>query len=428
MQNFFSIDPISAILLVVLAVVGISSLIHSVMYFREKENSQAKPIAKVAYFGAMVLMIAALAFGYLASHIVMTWVFTEITTIAAGLLIYHNRDSRALESVWKYVFVCAISITFVFIGILFWSLALMQVGVSDLSYISIMAHAEEMSPMWLAIGFVFIFTGYTVKMGLFPMFTAGIDAKDSAPAPAAAMLSSVLVNLGFVGIYRTYAVVSLSSIASWGRVLLITTALVTLFISTVYMVRIKNFKRMLAYSSIEHSSVVALGLALGPAGTYAAILHLIMHSFVKSSLFLGFTQIWRVYKTKDIDRMGGYFQINPFGAFVLVFGLFSVTAVPPSGMFMSELGVFAAILSQNMYLVMVLTVLFLTVLVWAICSNIFKIVFAPFGGQSEFSALEKPSPWESMIPLILLALAVYIGYFTPEPLMQLVQSAALMIS
>ena len=421
---FFTIDALSIIMLIVLAIVCVVVFFHSFTYLRrQKANARIKAI----YYLSLLLFIAALALGYISGHIVMTWVFTEVTTLAAGVLIYHHRASLAIKSVWKYVFVCAISVTFIFIGILFWSLALLNAGSTDLSYTSFYNLSDRLNPFWLGLGFVFIFTGYTAKIGLFPMFTAGIDAKDSAPSPSAAMLSSVLVNLGFVGIYRAYAVIARSSLAAFGQTLIIVTALITLFVATVYMVKIANFKRMLAYSSIEHSALVSLGMVLGPAGCAAAILHLVMHSFIKSGLFLHYPQLAVFYGSKSLDDMGDYFNRNPFGAVVLVLGLFCITAVPPSGLFVSELGIFSAMIQNGNWLVLILTMLFLTVLIWAICKSIFRVVFLPAKNPLAAPQDVKPHPFESVFQLLLFILAIAIGYFTPIKLISLIAEATFLI-
>lgn len=418
-MEFFNLDALSIIMLGTLLVVSVPVLFHSIVYF--KDSDHAEKASKGLYYSALAVLILALAAGYLADHIVVTWIFTEVTTLASGFLIYHHRNSTSLEAVWKYVFVCAISVTFIFIGILLWSLALIEIGVTDLHYSTIRDFAAVMNPLWLTLGFIFIFTGYTVKMGLFPMFTAGIDAKDAAPSPSAAMLSSVLLNLGFVGIFRTFAVVEASAFDTWGRMLLIATALITLFISTVYMVKIKNIKRMWAYSSIEHSSLVCLGIAFGPIGAYFAILHLVMHSFVKAGLFLHFTQIWRVYKTKAIDEMGGYLELNPFGAVVLLLGMLSVTAVPPSGLFMSELGIFGVLLGSGQWFVFVLLVLFLTVLIWACIKATLRLIFLPCTRELNPG---KIAWWEPISQLALFCLTIYIGYAQPAFLCDLIREAA----
>ena len=423
-MQYFNIDSLSMIMTAVLAIVLLPVIIHSIIYFKDYKASVWE---RLVYFGAMLMLVAALFLGYVSSHIAMTWVFTEVTTLAAGILIYHHREELALEAVWKYVFVCAISVTFIFIGILFWSLAMLHCGCTDLSYASLAQHSAEMDPRWTRLGFLFIFAGYTAKMGLFPMFTAGIDAKDNAPSPAASMLSSVLMNLGFVGIYRAWAVVSMGECAQWGRVLLIAAALLTLFVATTYMVRVGNFKRMLAYSSIEHSAIVLLGLCFGRVGVTFALLHLVMHSFVKCGLFLHYGQIAKVYKSKLTADMGDYFNLNPAGALVLLLGLFSVTAIPPSGMFMSEIGIFSAMIASGNLWIMIITTLFLTVLIWAIVKSIIKIVFLP---REVSSADVEPVHicWaESLTQFLLFALAIYVGYCCPDCLMNLITATSSMI-
>ena len=424
-MEYFSLDSLSILMMAALAIVLLPVLIHSIIYFHDfKANAGQKAV----YYAALFVLTAALALGYMSNQIAMTWVLTEVTTLAAGILIYHHREELALEAVWKYVFVCAISVTFIFIGILFWSLALYDCGTADLSYANLMAHSKEMNPFWLRMGYIFIFCGYTAKMGLFPMFTAGIDAKDNAPGPAAAMLSSVLVNLGFVGIFRAYAVVAGSESAQWGRILMLVTAMLTLFIATTYMVKIRNYKRMLAYSSIEHSAIVILGLCFGKMGCVFAMLHLLMHTFVKSGLFLHYNQLTKVYGTKMMDKMGGYLQLNPFGAIVLLLGLFSITAIPPSGMFMSEIGIFSAMIESGHWWLVVVMALFLTVLIWAICKSIIQLVFHPMSPEA-VAQLKAPrlNPLRSVSQLALFALAIYIGYACPDCITELINDVTTLI-
>ena len=421
-MQYFNTDSLSILMLGALAVVLVPVLIHSLIYFRDFKATAKRTSV---YFAALAVLTAALAFGYTANHIVLTWVFTEITTLAAGVLIYHHRDALALEAVWKYIFVCAISVTLIFVGILFWSLALIHCGSSDLSYANLTLHQQQMNPLWLKLGYIFIFAGFTAKMGLFPMFTAGIDANDNAPSPVSAMLSAPLVNLGFTGIYRSYAVLALSPDGSWARVMMVATALLTLFIATTYMVKIRNYKRMLAYSSIEHSALVILGICFGKAGIMAALLHLLMHSLVKSGLFLQMPQLAKTYGTKMMDSMGGYLKLNPTGALTLLLGLFSITAIPPSGMFITELKIFIAMLASGHWYVMVLCALFLTVLIWAICKSIISVIFLPMAEEDELKAPKiKVSPAENICILILFIGAIYLGYFCPGYINELISDAS----
>ncbi|MCF0172388.1 MAG: hypothetical protein HUJ91_01420 [Bacteroidales bacterium] len=418
--GFFTADALGLLMLSCLAIVVLPTTIHSGLYLRE---DRADASSCSIYAASYVLLIAALSLGYLSNHIALTWVFTEVTTLSAAMLIYHHRNRQALEGTWKYVFVCAISVTFVFIGILLISLSLLHAGSSDLSYESLALHAAALDGFWLKLGFIFIVVGYTAKMGLFPMFTAGIDAKDNAPAPIAALLASVLVNLGFVGIYRTYSVVSATPLCSWSRVLLTVLAFITLFVATAYMLRVRNIKRMLAYSGIEHMAIVTLGIAAGRVGCYAAILHIVMHTFVKSGLFLHFNQLYRVFKSKMADAMGGYFNYYPFGAMVLLLGVVSIVAVPPSGLFVSEFMIFKAMFGAGHFALLALALILLTVLIWAFVRNFLKIIFIPLP-QDNLPSAVRISPWESVTQLLLFAVAIYIGYAAPPAVMELIGEAA----
>jgi len=191
--EFFKPDAIGVLLLFALTIVSIPVIIHGYRYI-ETHNVDETAKSRAVFFGAMVSLISACSIVLLSGHIAVTWIFIEITTLSASALIYHHRNLRALEGVWKYVFICAISITFVYIGILFLSLSLKDAGIEDMSFDSLYANADKLNPFWLKLSFLFIFTGFTAKLGLVPMYTAGIDAKDKAPAPAGALLSSILMN------------------------------------------------------------------------------------------------------------------------------------------------------------------------------------------------------------------------------------------
>lgn len=420
--GYFSFDPLALVLLLALSIISYPTLIHSRIYLSKPMSSIS---GAAAYNASCVLLIAAMTMGYLANHAAVTWIFTEITTLSAAVLIYHHRSKLALEATWKYVFVCAVSICFVFVGILFISLALLHDGCTDLFYSDLAAHKATLDSLWMRLGFLFIFAGYTAKLGLFPMFTAGVDAKDKAPAPAGALLASALMNLGFCGIFRIYSAISGTPVGNWARLVMLVSAMITLFIATIYMTRISNVKRILAYSGIEHMSVVTLGLCFGKPGVVAAILHMVMHTFVKSGLFFHFTQLWRTYSSKMTDDMGDYLRLNPFGALVLLFGFVSIAAVPPSGLFFSELFVFKAMIANGNWVVFVLSVFLLTVLLWAFSRSIFRIIFLPAAKPVEKIRI---SPWESVTQLLLFALAAYIGFTQPAFLTRLICQAAAMIS
>jgi len=235
--EYFTFDSLGLLLLMTLSIITLPALLHSYLYIRRHNET---PQSRAIYFAALIFLITSISAAYLANHIAVIWIFTEMTTLSASMLIYHHRNKLALEGTWKYVFICAISITFVFIGILFLSLSLQHAGSNDLSFNNLMAYKDKLNPFWLRLAFLFIFTGFTAKLGLVPMYTAGIDAKDKAPAPAGALLASVLMNLGFVGIFRFYAVVAHTSIFHWANLIIYIAATLSIFVATVYMTKVMN--------------------------------------------------------------------------------------------------------------------------------------------------------------------------------------------
>jgi len=411
------------LLLAVLSIIAVPAIFHSHIYL----NDQPAPAQhRAIYYASIVLLITAIGAAYLANHIAVTWIFTEITTLSASALIYHHRNKLALEGVWKYVFICAISITFVFIGILFLSLSLEHAGSDDLSFKNLVINSSRLNPFWLRLAFLFIFTGFTAKLGLVPMFTAGIDAKDKAPAPSAALLSSVLMNLGFVGIFRFYIVVANTSLHHWANLVIGIAAFLSVFVATVYMLKVKNIKRMFAYSGIEHMGLVMLGIAAGGVGYYAAILHIVLHAFVKSSLFFQYTQLYRVFQNKSIYHVGNYFKYNTTGAMVILLGFISATAMPPSGLFVSEFMIFRSLFEAHQIWLLIVVLLLLTMIIWAFGKNIFKILFIPPVGFDD-SHVPVISPWESTSQFILLALAVYLGLNPPADFVQLINESIMLL-
>lgn len=413
---YFTPDSLGVLFLIVLCVVSVPAFYHSHIYCNSKqENARHRGI----YFSAMVVLLTALSAAYLSNHIAITWIFVEITTLSASALIYHRRNNRSLEGTWKYIFVCSISITLVFIGILFLSVAVQQSGGTDLFYSQLYRKAGGMNVFWLKLAFLFIFTGFTSKAGLVPMYTAGIDAKDKAPSPAGALFGSVLMNVGFIGIFRFYQIISPTSIFPWANKIILITGFLSVFVATVYMLRVKNLKRMFAYSSVEHMGLIMVGLAVGGIGRYAAILHLVLHSLAKPTFFFQMGQVYRIYKSKSIYDIGDYFKYNLSGALVFLFAFFVVTAMPPSGMFVSEFLIFRSLFESGHIVLLVIILLLLTMIIWAFGKNIFKMLFSkPINFNDE--NLEKINPVESISQFILLALVIYLGLNPPEEFVNMI--------
>lgn len=423
-DDYFNADGLGVLLCIVTTIVSAAAFCHSRRYIVEKEADQ-DDIVRSQYYGAMTALTMAVTLASLSAHLAVTWIFVEITTLSASALIFYRRTNSSIEATWKYVFVCSVSLVFVYVGILLTSISMGAEAEAGLSFATLKSLTASLDPFWLQIAFIFIFVGYTAKMGLVPMFTAGIDAKDAAPTPAAAMLSSIVMNAGFVGFFRFYAVVAQTSICHWAQMVVLTTGLLSIFVAAVYLVKVHNVKRLFAYSSVEHIGVIMLGIAAGGVGIYAAILHLVLHSFSKAAVIMHVGELFRIFGTKELANMGRYINKSGAGAAIVILGLLCITAMPPSGMFISELMVFKSMVDVSWWLPIALSVVLLCVIVWAISRDMLSMLFL---SSEEHYLIKTPSHsfpvYEAAWQLVLLGLSMWWGLWTPSCISELIKASA----
>ena len=415
--NFYY-DSLGVLFLFVLSILSYTTVFHSYRYLQNRgDNSHIQSI----YFTALIILIAAMTSVYLSASIGVMWVLIEATTLSVAVLIYHERTHLSLEATYKYVFICSIGITFAFVGIVFLSKALQEANSVNLSFTDIPGHLQNVNTFWLKLAFIFMLVGFSTKMGLFPMHTIEVDANTVAPPPISAFISTALLNVGFLAIFRTYSLMAHTSILPWMNQILLWCGFLSIFVSAVYILSVNHIKRMFAYSSLEHMGLVAIGLASGGIGYFAAILHMVLHSFVKASVFYQIDQVYRVFNTFIISKTGNYFNKNISGALVMLLIFISITAIPPSGMFISEFLIFLSLFKSHNILIFILVLLLMTMIMWALGKNIFSMVFLP---QNEPTGkFVKISPWESSTQFILLFVAIYLGLNPPHFFVQLINDA-----
>jgi hydrogenase-4 component F len=405
--GYFTFDRIGVLLLSVLSVLTITTVYHGFIYVKEDE-----PKKFAIYHTALIALITAMSGAYLANGMTIVWIFVEATTLAVAALIYHDRTALALEATWKYVFVCSVGIALAYIGILFLGFTVSDARLLHLSFATVSEIARMADPLYLKIAFVFVLVGYSTKMGLFPMHTVTVDAHTVAPAPISAFISTTLMNVGFLAIFRIYALFSATSVLPFMNHVLILSGMLSLLVSSGYMLKAKHNKRMLAYSSMENMGIVAIALGIGGIGYYAAILHIVLHSFTKAGLFYQFGQSYKVMGTYHLDESGNYMNLYPAGATVLLLGLLCITAIPPSGMFISEILVLKAMVARGDYLYLILTAVILCFVMYALLTRVLHIVFSQPRGIKSYLH-EKVNPWESFTQFVLFGMVIFICFVQP---------------
>ena len=414
---YYTFDSLGVLLMIILSILSITTFYHSQLYLK---RNNFNPHQKSIYYSALIMFITAMTSAYFAENIAVLWVSIEATTLFISILIYFKRTSQALEATWKYLFVSSVGLAIAFIGILFLSIIASNNGLNSINFKDLILLAKDMNPTWLKIAFVLMITGFSVKISLFPLYAVAIDAKTIAASPINALMSTTLVNVGFIGIYRIYVIISKTEIQAWSQHVLMIIGIVSIFIATIQLTRVKRLKRMYAFSSMEHMGIVIIGFAIGGIGYYAAILHLIFHSFVKAGLFYQVGTIFRFTKTNWIQEMGNFMKTNPTSSIAFILGIISILAIPPSGLFISELAIFKALFLKEYYFIAIIILILLTIIIYQFSKNTFHILF------NDSKPLEeniKHNPYETISQFILFGLVIYLGINPPEFFTDLIKSS-----
>jgi hydrogenase-4 component F len=279
-----------------------------------------------------------------------------------------------------------------------------------------MASAPRLHPQVIQLAFVFLLIGYGTKAGLAPMHTWLPDAHSEAPAPLSAMMSGVLLAVALYAVIRWEAVVNAAVGTKFTDDLFIAMGLLSLAIGAFSLVIQRNYKRMLAYSSIEHTGLICVGLALGPLGTFAAMLHLLNHTLAKSTMFFLAGRVLHRYRTTEISRVSGLLTVMPWTGGLFAAGMLAVIGLPPFGLFISEFALFRAGFAVGRPWLMGLVLALLAVAFVSMIGHLNRMLY---GVPAAGVAVGEGSRWP-LVPLGLCVVAlVVLGLTLPAPLQAL---------
>jgi hydrogenase-4 component F len=361
--NWLRIDALSGLMLIVIGVVGIVATWSGLGYIDDELDAGRTDAAGARRYGVLVpLFIAAMVLAVLANNLGLLWAAVEATTIVTAFLVGHRRTRQSLEATWKYVVICSVGIALAYLGTVLVNYAAKNAGIADhgtLEWAELAAHAGDLDPGVMRLAFALLVLGFGTKAGLVPLHAWLPDAHSQAPAPVSALMSGVLLPVAIYALAR-YRVIAVESVGQgFVRGLLITVALASLLLAAGLLVAQRDYKRLLAYSSIEHMALTAIGIAIGtPLAIAAVLLHIVGHGLGKAVLFCGAGEILAREGTTRIDQVRGLFVRAPMPAGVFAVGLVALLGLPPFSLFVSEVGLlragFAAGLSWEMAAVLVL--------------------------------------------------------------------------
>lgn len=405
MNNYFILDSLNIIFLAVLFTVTAGVVVYQGL------KDWKYNIAFVLFFTSMIGAITS-------NHLGLTWVFIEATTLTSAYLLLQGKSEYSLEATWKYVFLCSIGISLAFVGII-----LLLIGsntVNSLFFNNLYANATIIDPFWLKLSYIFILVGFGTKVGLAPVHFWLPDAHSEAPSPVSAMLSATLLNSAFIVILRFTKLMQYAGLTHYSKLILTFMGLASVFITAVYVFKSANYKRMLAYSSIENMGIIAIGSAIGGFGAIAAMIHLVGHSLIKSSFFMTAGNILHMFKTKKVLDVQGLIETDARTGWLWVCSGLLILGVPPSPIFFSKFLIIKQLFIQKQYLVGSIFLLLITIVSYGIIRTVIKMSFSPKTNDERINL-----PIRYYLPQIcLLLITLFLGLFTPDWLYKLIEDAS----
>ncbi|MBI2463602.1 hydrogenase 4 subunit F [Candidatus Peregrinibacteria bacterium] len=425
---FFSIESFEAIVMLIIAFVGLATTIYSVQYLRQETLKNIIGFTRVKqYFILLNLFLLAMFLAISANSPILAWIAIEATTLSTAFLISFYNKPSVTEAAWKYLIINSVGLLLGFFGTLLYFTSVNEL--SGNSFYALRDAALHLDPLIAKIAFIFILIGYGTKVGLAPMHTWLPDAHSKAPAPVSALLSGVLLNVAFVIVMKFKIITDFAlRDASFSNNLLIIFGLLSIFVAALIILTQKNYKRLLAYSSIENMGIISLGFGFGPLGIYPAVLHMIYHSLIKSALFLSAGTIFLKYSSTKIAKVKGMLSSLPITSILFLVGIFAITGAPPFGIFLTKISILSVGIKIHA-IVSIVAMFLMAILFIGFLKHASSMAFGEkpsevTTGSSEFKT-GKENIWLILPPLALLALALFLSFYFPRFLLDLLNAVTI---
>lgn len=406
-NDYIILDMPGAWVLLCSAIVYFLASIYAIGYMRLLDEDE-KLWSFYALFAAFALTILLSA---VMNNAGLYWITIELTTLVSTFLVGFERVAESIEAAWKYIIVVSAGISLALLGtvLFYWAGSFVFGPTYDMTWAALRDAAPKMNGSLATLSYLLVLVGYGTKVGLAPMHTWLPDAHSESPAPISALLSGALLNGAMLGVFRYLTIADAAGIGTVARTVLVAFGVFSLLVGALFIVRQTGIKRLMAYSSIEHMGVVALGFGFGgPLGVAGALYHMLNHSLNKSLMFFGAGNVMRSFGTKQIGAIRRVGEKMPVQGALWLAGAAAITGAPPFGLFLSELVILRAGLERS-YVWAVLAMLVLLIVVFIGFLNHFRAMYfnhGPEEGQmlKPLSAWCVTPMWLAFVPLLVLGI------------------------
>jgi len=423
------VDALSGLIITVIIIVNFAVALYIPGYLREERVHGLVTEKQIRLFYLLVnIFVTTMLAVVVVNNLGLMWVAIEATTLASALLVGFYDNKHSLEAAWKYILLCTVGITFGLLGTIFTYYSAMNVlghAGDALNWTKLVSIAPLLDPSIIKIAFIFILVGYGTKMGLAPLHNWLPDAHSQAPTPVSALLSAVLLNCALYGIIRFYTISRITLDNTFSNQLLLIFGLLSLGLAVPFILLQEDVKRLLAYSSVEHMGIIALGLGLGTKlAIFGAVLHLFNHAMVKSLFFMAVGSISQRFKTRNMLRIHGIAHVMPKTVIFLLVGAFAVTGLPPFSIFLSEFTIAQATFQSGHYLVGTLYLVFIALIFAGLG---YHVVNMAFGSGPKHLPLEQENPVMLTAMAIPFIFVVGLGFSVPDFVIEIIEQVVVVI-
>ena len=436
LSGFLYLDPLSGFFLATIALVVALASVGSAAYVRaEEDRGELSPLQVRLYFIFFAIFASMMLASFETGSLGLLWVLIEASTLASCVLVGLEGKPRSLEAAWKYIIISSFGVTIALVGTLFLYLAASQIPGSPTEHLTwsyLFAHAAGLHAESLRLAFLLALIGYGTKVGLAPMHTWLPDAHSEAPSPASAMLSAALLNTGMYAIIRFQALTHAELGTHYAARILLIFGFASVIIGALFIVLRGNYKRLFAYSSVEHMGIISIALGFGGVlGLYGALLHTLTHAIGKAVLFLTSGDLVLRYRTRLIDDVRGVLKVTPLTGAVLLLAALAVAGSPPFGLFLSEFTIVRAGLARSSVVLVAALLVLLAIVFVALVGAVAQMVLGGFPDRpTDGPAYREPSARVlAGTPLVAgMVLLLLLGLWIPGGLDRLIMHSIHAIS
>lgn len=415
------VDALSALMVVIITTLGAIAALYSLGYIRAEVEAEHANRRRI-FFSLFHCFIFTMLIAVTTDNLGVMWVAIEGTTLATVFLVNLHNTNTSIEAAYKYLIISSVGIALAFVGtVLMYYAGAARAGEIAVNWTSLQGAAASLNPQVVRLAFAFVLIGYGTKAGLAPMHTWLPDAHSEAPAPISALMSGVLLNVGLYAVLRFKTITDMSIGPEFAARLLLGLGLLSLAVAAAFLLAQRNYKRMLAYSSVEHMGIICLGLGFGGYwGVLGALLHVVNHALAKSALFMLSGNILLKYRTTDIRKVRGLLHTSPAAGGAFLAGTLALIGLPPFGLFVSEFIIFRAGFEGGPRWIATAGVVLLVMVFAGMLASVNQMLY---GDAPEKVGRGDVIRW-SLAPLALnLCLLLFLGLMLPRPIVQALEQA-----